>query len=103
MENQILGTITTLSIVLGTLTFVSLGVIQYLKEKWGLKDKAAEITSLCTGFVLSAGVVVSFLEQAGWVINISQGIGVGIFMVIGTIGPSGGYKLLRTLLGTNNE
>ena len=99
MENVILETIRTLALVLVTLIFVSMAVIQYLKETWNVKDKAAEIVSLCVGFLLGGLVVVSYLEQLAWHISISQGIGVALFMVIATIGPSGGYKTLRSLLG----
>lgn len=101
MNNIILETLQTLALVLVTLIFISMAVIQYLKEIWGLKDKAAEITALVVGFILSGLVVVSFLEQMGWHISISQGIGIFLFMVVGTIGPSGGYKTLRSAIGKN--
>lgn len=99
MENVILNTVVTLSLVLVTITGVGIAAIQYVKEKWGVKDKAAEIVSLASGFLMGGAVVVSYLEQLAWHISISQGIGIGMFMVIATIGPSGGYKTLRSFLG----
>lgn len=99
MENILLNTVIALSTVLITLTFVAMSLIQYLKEKWNIEGKAAEIVSLVVGFLLSGAVVVSYLEQMGWHVSVSQGIGIGIFVVVGTISPSGGYKTLRALLG----
>lgn len=99
MDNVILETVKTLALVLATLIFISMAVIQYLKEIWGLSGKGAEIVALVVGFILAGLVVVSYLEQMGWHVSISQGIGVFLFLVIGTMGPSGGYKTLRALLG----
>lgn len=100
MENIILSTVVTLGVVLTTLVGIGIAVIQYVKEKWGIEDKPAEILSLCVGFILAALVVVSYLEQMAWTVNISQGVGIFLFLVVGTIGPSGGYKTLRALLGS---
>lgn len=100
MENIILSTVVTLGVVLTTLVGIGIAVIQYVKEKWGVEDRTAEILSLCVGFILAALVVVSYLEQLSWHINISQGVGIFLFLVVGTIGPSGGYKTLRALLGS---
>lgn len=99
MDNVLLNTVVTLSTVLVTLTFVSMTLTQYLKEKWKVDGTAAEITSLVVGFMLSGAVVASFLEQLGWTATVSQWIGIALFMIVGTISPSGGYKTLRTLLG----
>lgn len=102
MENIILQTILILGAVLLTLIGVGVAVVQYVKEKWGVEDKPAEILSLCVGFLLAGLVVLSYLEQMAWTVNISQGVGIFLFLVVGTIGPSGGYKTLRALLGTTN-
>ena len=99
MENIILKTILILGGVLITLIGIGVALIQYMKEKWGWEDKKAEILSLGVGFVLAALVVLSYLEQMAWRVNISQGVGIFLFLVVGTIGPSGGYKTLRALLG----
>ena len=99
MENIILKTILILGGVLITLIGIGVALIQYMKEKWGWDDKKAEILSLCVGFILAALVVLSYLEQMAWRVNISQGVGIFLFLVVGTIGPSGGYKTLRALLG----
>jgi len=103
MENIILETILILGGVLLTLIAIGLAVIQYVKEKWKIEDKPAEIMSLCVGFVLAALVVLSYLSQMAWNINLSQWVGVFLFLVVGTIGPSGGYKTLRALLGAKTE
>ena len=101
MDNIILYTLRLLVGTLVTLTVIAVALIQYLKEKWGLKDKAAEIASLVIGFVLGALVVVSYLELNGWTATVSEGIGMFLFLIVATIGPSGGYKTLRALLGSN--
>ena len=101
MENIILETIKVLGNVLIAFTFVGIAVVQYIKEKWGLQDKAAEILSLSVGFVLGVLAILSYLEQMLWTVSISQGIGMFLFLIISTIGPSGGYKTLRSLLGTS--
>ena len=103
MDNVILYTVRMLGGTLITLVIIAVMLIQYLKEKWGLKDKAAEIASLVIGFVLGALVVVSYLELNGWSATVSEGIGMFLFLVVATIGPSGGYKTLRGLLGSSNE
>lgn len=99
MENIILGTIMKLGAVMVTLVGIGMAVIQYMKETWKWEDKKASVLSLGVGFVLSALVVLSYLEQMAWRVNISQGVGIFLFLVVGTIGPSGGYKTLRALLG----
>lgn len=101
MENIIIETIRILGNVMIALTFVGIAVVQYVKETWGIQDKAAEILSLSVGFVMGVLAVLSYLEQMLWSISISQGIGIFLFLVVATIGPSGGYKTLRSLLGTN--
>lgn len=103
MDNIILETLRTLALVLATLAFISMAVIQYLKETWGIEGQAAEVLSLVVGFVLAGLVVVSYLDQMAWHISVSQGIGVFLFVVVGTISPSGGYKTLRELLGSSND
>lgn len=99
MDNIMVETIQALGAILASQIFVSIALVQYLKEKWGLEGKAAEITSLIVGFVLGALVAVSYLAQMDWEVSVSRGIGVFLFLVMATLGPSGGYKTLRTLLG----
>lgn len=99
MENIILGTFNELSLVLVTLIFVSIVVIQYLKEKWNVKDKAAEVVSLCVSFFLGLVVVLSYLDQNGWRLSLSSWLGVALFMLVATVGPAGGYKAIKELLG----
>ena len=99
MENILLQTLITLGMVMITMIGIGLAVIQYVKEKWGWEDKKAEVLSLGVGFILGALVAVSYLDQAAWQVSISQGIGIFLFLAVATIGPSGGYKTLRSLLG----
>lgn len=94
MDNVIFETIGKLAGLLLPLSALVMSLTQYLKEKWGVVDKAAEVVSLVVGFVVSALVAVSFVfpDSAQW-------IGIALFVVFGTIAPSGGYKLFRSLLG----
>lgn len=103
MENIILETIKILGQTLISLSIIAVMVVQYLKESWKVKDKAAQILSLVIGFLLGLLVVISYLDLNGWSISISQGVGIFLFLVIATISPSGGYKTLRSLTGVGNE
>jgi hypothetical protein len=99
VQNTILETIRILSGVLIGIIVIGLALIQYLKEKWGVEGKQAEIVSLVVGFLLGLGVVLSFLDQNGWNVSLSVWVGIALFQVVATIGPAGGYKTLRSLLG----
>lgn len=103
MNNIILQTIQSLGLVLVTLIIISMTLVQYLKEKWGIEGKAAEIASLVVGFVLGALVVVSYLDQLNWSASVSQWVGIFLFLVVATLGPSGGYKTLRALVVESRE
>lgn len=98
MDNIILQTIQSLGLVLVTLIIISMTLVQYLKEKWGIAGKAAEMVSFSVGFILGALVVISYLDQLGWSASLSQYVGIFLFLVVATIGPSGGYKTLRALV-----
>lgn len=103
MDNIILQTIQSLGLVLVTLIIISMTLVQYLKEKWGVDGVAAEIISLVVGFILGALVVVSYLDQLGWSASVSQWVGIFLFLVVATLGPSGGYKTLRTIVVAHQE
>lgn len=101
--NVIVGTIKTLGVLLLSLTGISLTVVQYVKEKLGVDDKKAEIVSLVCSAVLAALVGWYWADSMKYVLELGQWIGVGLFVVIGTISPSGGYKLLGTFTRIRNQ
>lgn len=101
-ENIVLETLKSLGLLLSGITFVGLGLIQYLKETWKVVDKKAEILSLVVGFLMSAAVGWVYAESLAYHLALGQWVGVGMFLVTGTIAPSGSYKFLATLLGVRN-
>jgi len=102
MDNVILETIKTLGALVLTLSGIASLVIQYVKEYLKISDKKAGILSLIVGFTLSALVAWAFVADAAYHLELSQWIGVALFVVVGTIGPSGGYKLLGALSGSRS-
>ena len=99
MDNVILETIKVLGSLLLTVSAIAALVIQYVKESFKISDKSAGILSLIVGLVLSALVAWVYAADAGYHLELGQWVGVGLFVVVGTIGPSGGYKLLGALSG----
>jgi hypothetical protein len=97
--NVILETIKLLGGILAILLPIGIAVIQYLKEKLDVSDTGAEIVSLVVGFLLSALVSWVYVAGLGYQLMFGQWIGVALFVIIGTIGPSGGYKVLGELTG----
>ena len=97
MENleQILTTLLLLIGILLGLSFVALQLIQYLKAKWGIENKAAEVVSLVVGFLLSALIGWVYVDAMGWQLTPGQIAALVLFVVVGTIAPSGGYKFLK--------
>ena len=99
MDNIILVTIRELFGLLLSLSALSLGSIQYVKEKVGLEGSKAEVLSLVVGFVLSGLVGWYWVDAQSYQLELGQWIGVGISVLVGGIAPSGGYKLLGVLSG----
>lgn len=102
MENVILQTIQTLGVILLALVPIGLTTIQYAKEKVGLSDKRAELFSLVIGFVLSALVAWVYAADLGYQLVLGQWVGVALFVVLGTLGPSGGYKVIGSFSGSRS-
>lgn len=98
--NTILETIKVLGSILALIVPLGVVVVQYLKEKLNVADKAAEIVSLFVGFVMSGLSAAAFIMDVGFPLTFAQYVGVILFLVIGTIGPSGGYKFLGSLTGS---
>jgi len=98
----IFQTVMQLAAILLALAFIAIALIQYLKEKWGLAGRLAEIVSLVIGFCLSALVALVYASEALYKLSIAQWVAVLLFVIIGTIAPSGGYKTLGQLAGTRN-
>ena len=98
--NVILVTIKEIFGLLLALSALSLGSIQYVKEKVGLEGNKAEVLSLVVGFLLSGLVGWYWVDAQGYQLELGQWIGVGISVVVGGIAPSGGYKLLGVLAGS---
>lgn len=99
MDN-ILETVKTLGTTVLTLSAVAGLIIQYVKERIGISDKSAEIFSLIVGLVLSLLVAWVYAADAAYQLELGQWVGVALFVAVGTIGPSGGYKLLGALSGS---
>ena len=102
MEHTVFDTLSVLSGMLGRLILVVMALVQYIKETWKVSGVKAEVTSLVVGLLAGGAVSASYLEQLGWQATVSQWIGIAFFMVLATIGPAGGYKTLRTLLGNGS-
>ena len=103
MENEIIVTVKDLSVILATLVPVALFVIQQIKESVKLENKSAEILSLGVGCLLSVCVAAVYANDSGFALTLSQWIGLGIFVVLGTLGPSGGYKFLAEIAGSRED
>lgn len=99
----IFETTKTLGASLLTLSGIIIFVMQYLKDQWGLKDKKAEIVSLVIGFVSSGLVGWAWIASLNYQLELWQWIGLGFFIVMGTISPSGGYKFIGTMAGQRNQ
>ena len=98
-ENPIFSTVQALGSNLDALVFIGLILIQYFKEVWKIEDKKAEILSLVVGFIMAAAVSLVYAETFAYSLSIGQWVGVGLFVAVGTVSPSGGYKFLGALLG----
>ena len=96
--NDLLELVKELSKSLFAISGFGLAIIQYIKDTVKIEDKAASILSLVVGFLLSAVVDVVYLISLGWTVDLSQGLALGVFTVLGTIGASGGYKFLKSLV-----
>ena len=100
MDNVIVVTIKEVFGILLSLSALSLGAIQFVKEKVGLDGSKAEWLSLGVGFVLSGLVGWYWADSQSYQLELGQWIGLGISVVVGGIAPSGGYKLLGVLAGS---
>jgi len=96
----ILETVKSLGVILVTLIPIVLGVVQIIKEKFKMSGNAAEVVSLVAGFLSSGLVALVYANGFAYALELGQWVGLGLFVVIGTIGPSGGYKLLGVYSGT---
>jgi hypothetical protein len=69
-------------------------VIEYAKQSLGYEGTKAQI--LASGISLGFGIllVVAFLVPGA-----AQWVGIAIFLVVMTVGPSGGFKMLESFLG----
>lgn len=99
--NTILETIKVLGSILALIVPLGVVVVQYLKEKLGVADKAAEVVSLVVGLLMSGLSSTAYVMDVGVnTLSVGQWVGIVLFLVIGTIGPSGGYKFLGSLAGS---
>ena len=99
MDNVIVGTVQEIFTLILSLSVLSLGVIQFVKEKTAMQNSSAEILSLAVGFILSGLVGWYWVDLQSYQLELGQWIGVGIAVLLGGIAPSGGYKLLGTFSG----
>lgn len=95
----IVKTVETLGAIMLTYSGVIIFTLQYLKEKWDLKDKKAEILSLVFGFISSGLTSWAWIASIWPNVVLPQWIGLGFFMLVGTLSPSGGYKFLGAITG----
>ena len=93
-------TIETLGGALIGLMVIGLATIGYGKEKLKISDKSAEVFSLIVGFILSGLIAWVFVESFDYVLELGQWVGVALFVLLGTIGPSGGYKVIGSFAGS---
>jgi len=100
MDNVILETIKSLGVTLLALIPIGLATIQYSKEKLGIADKYAEGVALSVGFILSGLIAWVYVDGLAYSLELGQWVGVGLFVVLGTIGPSGGYKVIGSFSGS---
>lgn len=103
MEYEIIQVFNDLGTLLLKLIPIAVLIIQYAKDKLKIQDSKAEIFSLVTSFILSALALLSYVDKLGYSLTVQQGIGSFLFMVVGTIGPAGGYKLLGDLAGIRSS
>ena len=103
MENVILETVKTLGAILIGLIPIGSVVTQTVKEAIGLVDKKAQVLSFGIGFVLSALVAWVYADGLGYSLELGQWVGLGLFIVLGTVSPSGGYKVIGELAGTRTN
>ena len=99
MDNIIVVTVQEVFTILLTLSVLAMGAIQWAKEQFSLQNRAAEILSLVVGFLLSGLVGLYWVDLNEYTLELGQWIGVGIAVVVGGLGPSGGYKLIGTFSG----
>lgn len=99
-SNIVLETIKILGSFLLGLVPLSTILIQLIKEAMKVQDQGAARLSLVVGFITSALVAWIFVDGFNYVLELGQWVGVVLFVAIGTVGPSGGYKFLGALTGT---
>lgn len=97
--NIIVETITQLGALLFPLIGGVMGLVEFIKSKAKITNTAVEVVSLVLGFIFSGLVAWVYIDSLQYSLVLGQWVGAGIFVVFGTVGPSGGYKLLGFFTG----
>jgi len=97
--NIVVETITTLGLLLFPLVGGVMGLVEFVKSKTKITNTAVEVVSLLAGLVSSGLISWVYADSLQYSLVLGQWVGVGFFVVFGTVGPSGGYKLLGFFTG----
>ena len=101
--NIILETVKTLGVILLGLIPIASILIQQIKESVKFEDQAAGRLSLVVGFITAALVAWVYSAGYSYTLELGQWVGVFLFVAVGTVGPSGGYKVLGALSGARDK
>jgi len=101
--NIILETIKVLGAILLGLVPIAAVLIQQIKESAKIEDQGAARLSLAVGFIISALVAWVYAAGFNYALLLGQWVGVFLFVAVGTVGPSGGYKVIGALTGVRNN